>query len=236
MKTGDLGRYNERGELIHAGRVDFQVKIRGQRVETTEIENTIVNYCAHTISNCLVTKFPDNDDLLVAYIISNDSQLNIDKIRNHCENYLHRYMIPSYFVILDQLPLNSNGKVDRKQLPIPTALHQTSTNVVQIADQPTSELEEKIYKLWCSTLQLFAIPCHMNLFALGGSSLSLMELFSKYQSQLAPDKQINVKDFFINPTIAEHTKLLISSKSKITTAWHPLHLIQGNFTMQYMHL
>ena len=138
MKTGDLARYNERGELIHAGRVDFQVKIRGQLVDTTEIESTIVNYCTNKISNCLVTKVPDNDDLLVAYIISNDSQLNIDGIRNHCENYLRRYMIPSYFVILDKLPLNNNGKVDRKQLPIPTALHQTSTNVVQIDDQPTS--------------------------------------------------------------------------------------------------
>ena len=58
LKTGDLARYNKRGELVHAGRADFQIKIRGQRVETTEIENTIMRYSSENITNCLVTKFP----------------------------------------------------------------------------------------------------------------------------------------------------------------------------------
>ncbi|CAF1410830.1 unnamed protein product, partial [Adineta steineri] len=112
MKTGDLARYNERGELVHAGRIDFQVKVHGQRVETTEIENTIITWSCDKISNCLVTKAPQNNDFLVAYIVSSDLQIDTEEIRQHCSKYLRQYMIPSIFIVLEKLPLNANGKID----------------------------------------------------------------------------------------------------------------------------
>ncbi|CAF4306527.1 unnamed protein product, partial [Adineta steineri] len=232
LKTGDLARYNERGELVHAGRADFQIKIHGQRVETTETEDTIMNWSRNKISGCLVTKSPQNEDLLVAYIISHDLKLNIEEIRNHCSKYLRQYMIPFYMVVLDKFPLNSNGKIDRKQLPIPSSLSSEPINSVAIDDTPISELEEKIHKLWCSVLQLNSVPRHANCFALGGSSLSLIQFFNYYQFHFAPDMQLNVLDFFISPTIGDHAQLLLSCKTKTKIIWSPLHLTQGKSSTQ----
>ncbi len=231
LKTGDLARYNVRGELVHAGRVDFQIKIRGQRVETTEIEETIMKCCPEKIFNSLVTKIPQMGDVLVAYVISNDSDLDTEEIRSHCKKHLRQYMVPSYFIVLDKFPLNSNGKIDRKQLPLPTSLYDVPSDFVQIEDQSMSELEKRVRNLWCSTLRLNHISRDTNCFTLGGSSLSLMQLFNYYQFHLVPEKQLNVLDFFINPTIADHVQLLINSKSKTQIVWRPLHLEQGMFSL-----
>lgn len=227
VKTGDLAHYNARGELVHVGRVDFQIKINGQRMETIEIENTIINFSPGKISNCLITKISPDDDLLIAYVISNDLDLDIKELRDYCNKYLRQYMVPSYFVVLDKFPLNANGKVDRKQLPLPSIRSDILTNLVSIEDQPLVELEKKVHSFWCSALGLDMVSRHMNCFALGGSSLLLMRLFNYYQVYLAPDKQLNVLDFFVNPTIAEHVQLLTNSKPKTQTVWKPLHLVRG---------
>lgn len=220
LKTGDLARYNARGELVHAGRLDFQIKIRGQRVEATEIEDTIVQYSPRKISSCLVTKIPETDDTLIAYIISSDLELDIEEVRHYCNKHLRQYMVPSYFIVLDKFPLNSNAKIDRKRLPLPKS-------AIQIEDQSMSELEKRIHSVWCTTFRLNNISRHVNCFSLGGSSLSLMQLFNYYQFHLVPEKQLNVLDFFVNPTIAEHVRLLTNSKSKLRSVWNPLHLDQG---------
>lgn len=227
LQTGDLARYNARGELVHVGRVDFQIKIHGQRVEAAEIENTIINFSPSKVVNCLVTKSSQNDDMLIAYVMSNDLDLDTGKLRDHCNKYLRQYMVPSYFVVLDKFPLNANGKVDRKQLPLPSMRSDTRTSFVSMEDQPMLDLEEKVHSLWCSTLRLDMVSRHSNCFALGGSSLLLMQLFNYYQFHLAPDKQLDVLDFFINPTIAEHVQLLTNSKFKTQTVWKPLHLLHG---------
>ena len=231
LKTGDLARYGTRGELIHAERLKFQIKVRGQRVESNEIENTISSWSPSKISSCLVIKAPHDDDLLVAYVISNDLELNTEEIRDHCNKHLRQYMVPSYFIVMNKFPINASGKVDRKQLPLPSLQFDASTNFLQSKDQPMSELEEKVHHLWCSTLRLDIVPRHMNCFALGGSSLSLMQLFNYYQFHLTPDKQLNIRDFFINPTIAEHVQLLINSKANTYIKWISLHLVQGTFPL-----
>jgi hypothetical protein len=227
LKTGDLARYNVRGELVHVGRVDFQIKVRGQRVETTEIEETIINCCPEKIFNSLVTKIPQMDDVLVAYVISNDSDLDTEEIRSYCNKYLRQYMVPSHFVVLDKFPLNSNGKIDRKNLPLPKSLYHTPLDFLPIEDQSMSELEKRVHNLWCSGLRLEKISCDTNCFTLGGSSLSIMQFFNYYQFYLVPEKQIYILDFFVNPTIANHVQLLIKSKPKTQILWNPLHLVQG---------
>jgi acyl-CoA synthetase (AMP-forming)/AMP-acid ligase II len=130
VKTGDLARYNARGELVYVGRAEFEIKLCGQRVETSITENAIMNWSPSKISNCLVTKIPKSSDLLVAYIVSNDSKLNTEEIRDYCDKLLPQYMVPSYFVVLDKFPLNFNGNIDRKQLPLPSLLKDASTNCV----------------------------------------------------------------------------------------------------------
>ncbi|CAF1176133.1 unnamed protein product [Didymodactylos carnosus] len=119
FKTGDLGRYNATGEILYVGRINFQIEINGQRIETADIETTIVNWSPSEISDCLIVKFSQGDkDSIVAYIISHSTQLDTESLRDHCKDRLRQYMIPSYFIVLDKFPLNANGNVDRKQLSL----------------------------------------------------------------------------------------------------------------------
>jgi acyl-CoA synthetase (AMP-forming)/AMP-acid ligase II len=144
LKTGDLLRYNGRGELVHVDRVDFQIKIRGQRLKTNKIENTIMNFSPEKISNCLVVKAPQNDDLLVAYVITNGTELNTEQIRDYWKKHLRQYMVPSFFIMPDKLTLNVNDKVDRKQLLLLSLFSNAETNWVQVEDRSMSKLEVKI--------------------------------------------------------------------------------------------
>jgi acyl-coenzyme A synthetase/AMP-(fatty) acid ligase len=115
-RSGDLCRLNEQGEIICVGRADYQVKLRGQRLEVGEIEACIMQI--KNVTNCIVIKCSDSrseQDFLGAYVES--TSCSKDEIHQQCRDHLPAYMVPSVFVILDRLPLNSNGKVDRKQLP-----------------------------------------------------------------------------------------------------------------------
>ncbi|CAF4277757.1 unnamed protein product, partial [Adineta steineri] len=120
-RTGDLVRIDSNGLLHYQGRKDHQIKLHGQRIELGEIERCLLNITS--ISVCVVTKW--NDDYLVAYVQSS-SHMKEEELRQHCQSHLPPHMIPSIFIILDKLPLNSNGKVDRKQLPSP---HFSSTHL-----------------------------------------------------------------------------------------------------------
>ncbi|CAF1300851.1 unnamed protein product [Adineta steineri] len=112
-RTGDLVRIDNNGLLHYQGRKDHQIKLHGQRIELGEIERCLLNITS--ISACVVVKW--NDDYLVTYVQS--SNINEEELRQHCESHLPPHMIPSIFIILDKLPLNPNGKIDRKQLPSP---------------------------------------------------------------------------------------------------------------------
>ncbi|CAF3739172.1 unnamed protein product [Rotaria socialis] len=214
VNTGDLAWFNEQGDLVLAGRLDFQMKIRGQRVEGIEIENTIIEWSPQEVNNCLVVKHSNEDDeSLVAYIVSAQTNLDIDSLRSYCQSKLRSFMVPSHFIVLKQLPVNSNGKVDRKQLPRP----EVSENQNVDEELPKSKLEKDVYELWRSMLRTDNISRYANCYSLGGSSLSLMKLFNHYQFLLAPAVQLNILDFFAKPTIAEHVKLLSESLNKNAT-------------------
>ncbi len=117
-KTGDIARWLPDGNIEYLGREDHQVKIRGLRIELGEIESTIREY--KNIQDCIVTvkKYSENIILIIAYIVSKQS-ISIDELKNHLKKYLPEYMVPNHFVELDQIPLLSNGKADRKSLPEP---------------------------------------------------------------------------------------------------------------------
>ncbi|CAF1525664.1 unnamed protein product, partial [Adineta steineri] len=229
MKTGDLARYNTREELVYTGRVDFQIKIRGQRVETTEIENTITNSYPGKISDCVVTKIAQNDDLLVAYVVSKESELDTEQIRNYCNKYLHQYMIPSIFVFLEQLPLNANGKLDRQRLPI-SDISVLSTNAIDRQYlEPKNELEMLVHSVWCKVLDRNRISTRTNFFSIGGHSLLFIQIYQYYRTLFNFDGEtINTRPFFEHNTIAEHAELLENIKIKNIEAkqWHTLHINQ----------
>ncbi|CAF4123511.1 unnamed protein product, partial [Adineta steineri] len=210
IKTGDLARYNTRGELVYVGRADFQIKLRGQRVETTEIENTIMNSYPGKISDSVVTKLAQNDDLLVAYVVSKESELDTEQIRNYCNKHLYQYMVPSFFVFLKQLPLNANGKLDRQRLPVPD-ISVLSTNIIDRQHiEPKNDMEMLVHSIWCKILGCNRISTH-------------------YRTLFNFDSEtINTRAFLEHNTIAEHAKLLENIKINTMQAkqWHTLHINQ----------
>ncbi|CAF4425170.1 unnamed protein product, partial [Didymodactylos carnosus] len=168
-KTGDLGKYDVNGEITYCGRIDFQVKLRGQRLELGEIENVIMKSSPNKISNCVVNKVHDDktkQDYLVAYIqMTPNSDMNEDKLKSqtkmYCQAHLPLYMVPTMFMILDKLPLNSNGKIDRKLLPKPD-FAAVYLNDEMIIIEPNTDMEREICDLWCKILSLNKISMKQN--------------------------------------------------------------------------
>ena len=114
---------DKNGLLHYRGRKDHQIKLHGQRIELGEIERCLLDT---SISACVVIKW--GDDHLVAYVQSSD--VNEKQLRDHCQSHLPPHMIPSIFIILEKLPLNVNGKVDRKLLPSPDFSQLPSSHVL----------------------------------------------------------------------------------------------------------
>ncbi|CAF4941757.1 unnamed protein product, partial [Rotaria socialis] len=187
-RTGDFGRLNvSTGQLEYVCRRDNQVKLRGQRIESSEIESQIVSSHA-CISNCVVTKVTHTSlDHLVAYVqrqsnlCENDEQL-IEHIRSYCKERLASFMVPSLIMLLDQFPLLHSGKVNRHQLPAPNfSLLGSFNHHIQM---PRTDIERKLAALWIETLysddKINNIDINTSFFSLGGNSLMLMKLHFEY--------------------------------------------------------
>ena len=223
-RTGDLVRMDHNGLLHYIGRKDHQIKLRGQRIELGEIERCLLSM--PFISGCVVMKW--GDDNLVAYVQS--STVNEDELRAHCQLYLPPHMVPSFFIILDKLPLNSNGKIDRKQLPRP---NPSSLTLFSSSDIPHNNLEEKIQQIWLQVLRRVEhrISTTTNFFSIGGHSLLFIELYHRYQSMFAFDTaELSIAPFLQRSTIEQHAKLLerIPTHHTLSTQWYTLNVIEGN--------
>ena len=226
-RTGDLVRMDYNGLLHYQGRKDHQIKLHGQRIELGEIERCLLNT---SISACVVMKW--GDDHLVAYVQS--SEMNEEQLRQHCQSQLPPHMIPSIFMVLEKLPLNANGKIDRKLLPSPNISHFSTLhagNHVELS-APTNEIEATIHQIWCDTFQQNRISINTNLFTIGGHSLLLMQLFHRYRNQFhLQTNTLSVADLFQHPTITDHAKLisqiLDDASSNAEFAWTSLNITQG---------
>ncbi|CAF5181234.1 unnamed protein product, partial [Rotaria sp. Silwood1] len=149
-RTGDLVRMDKSGLLHYQGRKDFQIKLHGQRIELGEIERCLLNT---SITACVVIKW--DDDHLIAYVQGSD--IDEEQLRKHCQSHLPPHMVPSLFIVLDKLPLNANGKIDRKHLPPPSSLFSKSlpldySNNSEIKTA-LDEIESAVHTLWCDILQ-----------------------------------------------------------------------------------
>ncbi|MGD2084987.1 MAG: amino acid adenylation domain-containing protein [Candidatus Aminicenantes bacterium] len=167
-KTGDLARWLPDGNIQFLGRMDFQVKIRGFRIELGEIENQLLTH--GKIKQAIVLPREDNnkdnnDKYLCAYIVAEREEIN--KLREYLSQYLPDYMVPSYFVQLDGIPLTHNGKVDRKSLPAP--MIETGAGY----EAPRDDIEKKLVEIWSGVLGIETekIGIYDNFFHLGGHSL-----------------------------------------------------------------
>ena len=162
-RTGDLVRYDNDGLLYYVGRKDHQVKLHGQRIELGEIERCLLD-CSSHVSACVVTKYGDHH--LIAYVQSDDIEENV--LHDYCRSHLPPFMIPSIFIILKQLPLNTNGKLDRKALPSPDFSTLSSSSFFnqtnKVYSEPSNEIEMRIHTLWCELLQCTRVSTTESIF------------------------------------------------------------------------
>jgi acyl-CoA synthetase (AMP-forming)/AMP-acid ligase II len=179
-RTGDLARWLSNGEIEFLGRIDFQVKIRGHRIELKEIENQLLKI--NNIKEAVVIAM-DEGRQLCAYIISTRT-FTVSQLREYLSRELPEYMIPSYFIHLEQMPLNPNGKIDRKALP---GVEVLQLKVGKTTVAPATELETKIANTWRQVLKLDNVSVQDNFFELGGTSMAVINVNQRLREVLQRD-------------------------------------------------
>jgi len=197
-RTGDIGRYRGDGQIEYVGRVDHQVKIRGNRVEIGEVEVVLSQYEGVAEVVIVVQEDTSGDNYLAAYIVPDTGiTLDISELRNFLRQTLPDYMMPLAFVILEALPLTPNGKVNRQALPVPD---QTRPDVESRFVAPRTEIEEQMVKIWTEILGLERVGVYDNFFDLGGHSLLATQVI--FQLTDAFHVKIHLRALFETPTIA----------------------------------
>ncbi|MFM2303856.1 MAG: hypothetical protein RLZZ135_1266 [Cyanobacteriota bacterium] len=209
-KTGDLARYRSDGNLEIVGRQDFQVKIRGMRVEIEEIETVITEYPDVHQAAVIGKEEQADEQVLIAYVVANQ-QFQIAELRSFLKAKLPDYMMPSAFVILDALPLTPTNKVDRKKLPLPDR-----NNFTVVAASDTLELQ--LIKIWEKILGVKPIGIKDNFFELGGHSLIALLLITEVEKIWG--KHLFLSSILQSPTIAELAEVLRQKES--TSSWSSL--------------
>ncbi len=204
-KTGDIARLNENYELEYVGRKDFQVKLRGLRIELSEIDNRIKGIKNITNAVSIIQKV-NQIDCICSYVVTKQ-KISDDKIKEELQKALPYYMIPSHIIFIEEIPLNLNGKVDIKKLPPISVVEQDFI-------EATTQTEKKLKKIWEKLLKLEKISVTSNFFELGGDSLCSLRLISEIYTTFSV--KLAVKDIFTYPTI-EKLAEYIDTQTKIET-------------------
>jgi amino acid adenylation domain-containing protein/non-ribosomal peptide synthase protein (TIGR01720 family) len=199
-RTGDLGRWLPDGNIEFLGRSDDQVKVRGYRIELGEIENCLLSHHAVKDAAVIAKAFRGDYKELAAYIVTDRKTQhptpNTQLLREHLGKTLPDYMIPSYFVLLENLPLNPNGKIDRNALPDP-AFADMFQGDLYVA--PRNKTEADVAEVWSAVLGRSGIGIDDNYFALGGDSIKAIQVGSRL---LQMGWKLDLRDLFRYPTIA----------------------------------
>jgi amino acid adenylation domain-containing protein/thioester reductase-like protein len=197
-KTGDLARYLADGNIESLGRIDNQVKIRGFRIELGEVEAVLSQHTNVQASCAVVREDTPGDKRLVAYIVPQPEQrVSVNVVRSFLKEKLPEYMLPSAIVILEALPITSNGKLDRRALPAPDLQSQLSDKYVA----PRNPIEEILSVIWAQVLKVDLVGIHDNFFELGGHSLLATQLVSRVRTNLKVE--LPLRSLFAAPTIAQ---------------------------------
>ncbi|MEL7004808.1 MAG: AMP-binding protein, partial [Bacteroidota bacterium] len=192
-KTGDMARYLDDGNIQFSGRKDDQIKLRGFRIEISEIEQVILSY--DKIKDGIVTAARQGSEpYLIAYIICEEEGVE-DELKNYLISVLPSYMVPSYIINVDCFPLTKSGKIDKNSLPDPTLIKDSSRNI----QKPTNATQRHLANLWEQVLGKSGFGIEDNFFALGGHSLMAVKLVSLIGREL--ELKLDIKDIFDNPTI-----------------------------------
>ncbi|KJB84663.1 hypothetical protein AZ66_29620, partial [Paenibacillus sp. E194] len=206
-RTGDLARWLPDGTIEYVGRMDDQVKIRGHRIEIGEVEAQLLKVAPIQKATIVVRGREDGEKQLCAYYVA-DRLLSAGEIRTILAKELPSYMIPAYFIQLEQMPLTTNGKVDRKALPAPEEHVQAETEYVA----PRSEQEIRLARVWQEVLGLSRVGAKDHFFELGGHSLRATTLVSKLHKE--ENISLSLRDVFRNPTLEAMAALMEAAQGR----------------------
>jgi amino acid adenylation domain-containing protein len=196
-RSGDLVRCLEDGNLEFLGRIDSQVKLRGYRIELGEIEARLTQITGVHQAVVRLREF-DGEQHLVAYVMPAGIPLRSEVLKADLERSLPAYMVPSFWVMLDRLPMTTGGKIDDDALPAPSAQPE---RIGRLPEGPTRELETQLRQIWMETLGKRHIAFDDDFFSLGGHSLLAVRLVSRIQSRLGWN--LPLATLFSAPTIAQ---------------------------------
>jgi amino acid adenylation domain-containing protein len=215
-RTGDLGRWLPDGNIDFLGRVDHQVKIRGFRIELEEIENRLMRHQAITEAVVIAKEGENKDKFLCAYYVpikrnnvNRSQEIPVSELREFLSVELPDYMIPSYFVPLEQMPLTPNRKIDKKAL---SKLDDIQSQVGTAFLAPQTDMEKTISQCWMEVLKRDKVGIHDNFFELGGNSMNIIQLNTELKRILAKD--IPVVALYRHLTISSFARYLREEESK----------------------
>ncbi|MCP4150962.1 MAG: AMP-binding protein, partial [bacterium] len=205
-RTGDLACWLTDGNIEFLGRIDHQVKIRGFRIELGEIETGLLKHPGIKEAVVLARESKESGHFLCAYYVAESTQQPASGIQAFLSQYLPHYMIPSFLMELEKIPLTTNGKIDRKALPAP------EIKTTRDYEAPTTRVEKALAAEWRQILNTGKLGINDNYFSLGGDSIKTIQIASRLRKY---DLKLEVKDIFTHQTIkqlAPHVKK-ISRKS-----------------------
>jgi amino acid adenylation domain-containing protein len=200
-RTGDIVRMTEHRELEFIGRRDEQVKIRGLRVELDEVRTVIERHPG--IEQAVIAYHThNNNDLLIAFVIPRHADIETTKMKGYLQEYLPDYMIPSFFFPIDHIPLDNNGKIDKRKLISGIDDAAVTRTIVK----PRTPIEMTLIEIWQRLLGREPIGIHDNFFDLGGNSILLIKLRAELKQAFGID--LEMKDLFRRSTVAELSGLV----------------------------
>jgi myxalamid-type nonribosomal peptide synthetase MxaA len=209
-KTGDLGQLSASGEIEFLGRADLQIKIRGFRIELEEIERSLLQHAAIEETVVAAQENGIGDKRLAAYATLKPNQsVTAREIRGYLKERLPDYMLPSWFVVLDALPLTSTGKIDRKSLPAPT---NESLAPEQEYVAPRTPTEEIVAAIFAEVLEAEQIGIMDDFFESGGHSLLVTQLASRLRETF--QVEVPLRRIFENPTAAGVAAVLLEEEDE----------------------
>ncbi len=197
-KTGDLVRWRPDGQIEFLGRLDYQVKVRGQRIELGEVEATLLRHVGVRESVVVACADARGENRLAAYVVpAPGPSLTPGVLREFLKQILPGAMVPSAFVLLDALPLSPNGKVDRRALPPPDFSADSEKSFVA----PRTPAETALAQIWSEVLGRKEVGVHDDFFAIGGHSLTATQVVLRARNAFQVD--LPLQDLFSSPTVAE---------------------------------
>lgn len=203
-KTGDIVKWNEDGTITFLGRNDNQTKIRGNRVEISEIEAALLRNKEIESVVVIATEEEQRSRVLVAYITTRN-EIDVKTLRKDLKSELPHFMVPSHFIVMDEILLTVNGKVDLNKLP---KVRSHENHWAQ--SRPKTELERQIYELWRTVLKIDDFGIDADFFELGGDSLKAVYLLGDIREKL--NLESTVSEIYENSTVESYAMLLEPKK------------------------